>query len=299
MKPNDLKPMDVVVGGLVSSAILVDLNISTWTGRKTAKDETKKVVQEAGAKASDAAHVTKKLFVGNPLFDEITKQSNRMRTYVLNYTLPWMGDLRLLAIANFEKFQDDMGSMKNDFDAAVEKFCKDYDVQVSAAAFKLGSMFDRNEYPPASAIRSKFRVHWDFSPVPTSGDFRVDAENRLRQEMQEVYERAMQERVESSMRSMWERLHECLTHLADRLGKKEDGKNNIFRDSMLENAKELVNLLEVFNITGDQQLEQARRKLLSAIDGVEPDELRKNDNIRADVKSQVDEILQKFSFDGF
>lgn len=299
MKPNDLKPLDVIVGGLVSSAVLVDLNISTWTGRKTAKDETKRVVKDANAKASDAAHVTKKLFVGNPLFQEITTQSNRMRGYVQTYTLPWMGDLRLLPIAKFEQFQQDMGNMQADFDAAVDKFVRDYDVQVAAMSFKLGALFDRNEYPGASEIRTKFRVSWDFSPVPTSGDFRVDAENHLRQEMQEVYERAMQSRIEASMNSMWERLHECLTHLADRLGTKEDGKNNIFRDTMLENAKELVNLLQVFNITNDQRLEQARRKLLAAVDGVEPDELRKNDAIRADVKSQVDEILDKFDFTGF
>lgn len=299
MKPNDMKQLDVVVGGLVASSILVDLNISTWTGRKTAKNETKKVVQDAGAKSSDAAHVTKKLFVDNPLFADITSKSNAMRNYVINCTLPWIGDLRLLSIANFEKFQGDMNSMKDAFDEAVDKFCKDYDVQVSAMAFKLGNMFNRAEYPSAANIRHKFNVRWDFSPLPTSGDFRVDAENRLKQEMQAVYERAMEERVRESMKSVWERLHECLTHLADRLGHKEDGKPNIFRDSLLGNAKELVNLLEVFNITQDQQLEAARRKLLAAIDNVEPEELRKNDDIRKDVKSQVDEILNKFDFGGF
>lgn len=299
MKPNDLKKLDVVVGGLVASSVLVDLNVSTWTGRKTAKNETKKVVQDAGAKASDAANVTKKLFVGNPLFADITTKSNAMRNYVLNRTLPWIGDLRLLSIANFEQFQADMNSMKEEFDEAVDKFCKDYDVQVSAMAFKLGNMFDRSEYPSAANIRHKFNVKWEFSPLPTSGDFRVDAENRLKKEMQEVYERAMEERVRESMKNVWERLHECLTHLADRLGTGKNGKNNIFRDSLLGNARELVNLLEVFNITQDQQLEAARRKLLAAIDNVEPEELRKNDDIRKDVKAQVDDILSKFSFDGF
>jgi hypothetical protein len=279
------------VGGLVASAVLIDLNISMWAGRKTARDVTDKVVAENNAKARDAAHVTKKLFVDNPKFAEIGKAGNRIRNYVNAHTLPWMGDMRLLPIAQFMEFTDAMNDMKGEFEAAVDSFLTDYSTAVRAMAFKLGNLFDRNEYPDAAHVRAKFDVQWRVCPVPTAGDFRVDAENRLKQELAEQYGRALNERIAEAMAAMWGRLHECLTHMKERLDYKDDGKPNVFRDSMLENAHELLSMLRALNVTGDPKMESARRDLAAALAGVEAQELRKNEKVREDVRARVSDIL--------
>jgi hypothetical protein len=132
--------------------------------------------------------------------------------------------------------------------------------------------------------------------LPTSGDFRVDAEQDLRDSLREQYERAMNDRINVSMNTMWGRLKECLEHMVDRLGKDEGGKNKIFRDSMLENAKELVNLLADFNISKDPNMERVRMQLHHLIDNVEPEELREHPAIREDVRRNVEDILSKFKF---
>jgi hypothetical protein len=98
------------------------------------------------------------------------------------------------------------------------------------------------------------------------------------------------------MKEAWGRLHDVLCHMSERLADTEEGKNKEFRDSLMGNALELVDMLKSLNITGDPQLETARRDLSVAIMGVEAKELRKNPDIRKDVKSQVDSILSKFSF---
>lgn len=283
------------IGGLVASAVLVDLNISVWVGRKTDKKNTKKVVEDAGATSNDAAHVTKKLFVGNPKLEEVMRRATAARAYVADRTLPWMGDLKLLPMTQYLTFQDDMEDLKAEFDNAVNDFLKDYDIQVSAMAFKLGALFDRKEYPSAHEIRNKFDMSWSISPLPAAGDFRVEAEAELRKNLQRAYQEQMEKRIQSSMTTMWTRLKETLEHMVDRLGE-TDGKPNIFRDSMLENAKELVNLLRDFNLANDPKMEQARKQLMAIIDGVEPDELRKNKDVRADVRANVSDILSKFNF---
>lgn len=284
-----------VIGGLVASSILVDLNISVWVGRKTDKKNTQKIVDDNNAQARDAAHVTKKLFVGNPKLDAIVRKGNAARTYLADKTMPWMGDLKLLPMSQFLRFQEDMAVLQDAFYAAVEDFLRDYDIQVSAMAFKLGALFDRDEYPAANEIRQKFRMTWEFSPLPAAGDFRVEAEASLRREMEEAYTKVMQQKIEASMRIMWGRLKETLEHMVDRLGE-TDGKPNVFRDTMLENAKELVNLLKDFNLAKDPEMERARIALSSIIDHVEPSELRTNKEIRNDVKKNVADILGKFSF---
>lgn len=293
MSAQEVQPQ---VGGLVSSAVLVDLNISMWAGRKSAKDVTKKVVQENNATASDAAHVTKKLFVDNPKFAAIGKTGSKIRNYVLQHTLPWMGDMRLLPVSQYLEFTEAMDGMAKEFDAAVDDFLQGYAVAVRAMAFKLGNLFDRDEYPSPDVVRSKFRVEWTVAPVPTSGDFRVDAENALRTELAEHYQKAMDKRVADAMGVMWERLHETLTHLKDRLAYGDDGKPNIFRDSMLDNAHELLSMLRSLNITNDAKMEAARADLAAALQGVEAQELRKNEAVREDVRARVSEILDKFSF---
>jgi hypothetical protein len=284
------------VGGLVASSVLVDLNISVWVGRKIDRGNTRKVVADNHARSSSAALVTKKLFVDNPKLEEINRVANKSRTYVSSVSLPWMGDMKLLPMSRFLDFQETMRALSDEFYTAVKDFLKDYDVQVSAMAFKLGTLFERSEYPTDKELATKFSFGWNISPLPTSGDFRVDAEQDLRDSLREQYERAMNDRINVSMNTMWGRLKECLEHMVDRLGKDEGGKNKIFRDSMLENAKELVNLLADFNISKDPNMERVRMQLHHLIDNVEPEELREHPAIREDVRRNVEDILSKFKF---
>jgi hypothetical protein len=70
----------------------------------------------------------------------------------------------------------------------------------------------------------------------------------------------------------------------------------VFRDSLVENAVELVDLLKHFNLTNDPSMEQARVALHDAINYHDADDLRNHPESRAVVKSKVDEILNKFNF---
>lgn len=285
-----------VIGGLTASAVLVDLNISEWVGRKLDKGNTEKVVRDNKAKAKDAARVTKHLFVENPKLSDIIKRAAKSRAYVTNQTLPWMGTLKLLPMTKFLKFQEDMGELQAEFYEAVEAFLKDYDIQVAAMAFKLGDMFDRSEYPSAEDLRHRFRFSWNIMPLPTEGDFRVEAEAMLRAELNSAYREVVQQQLGEAMSVMWSRLKECLEHMLDRLGTNADGKPNIFRNSMLENAQELVNLMRDLQLTRDPEMQRVERELSALIHNVEPDELRKNEAVREDVRKNVAAILDKFAF---
>ena len=74
------------------------------------------------------------------------------------------------------------------------------------------------------------------------------------------------------------------------------GKNLVFRDTLVSNALEMCELLKDMNVTNDQALELARRDLVASLVGVTPKELRDNEAVRTDVKSQVDTILGKFDW---
>jgi hypothetical protein len=118
----------------------------------------------------------------------------------------------------------------------------------------------------------------------------------VRQDLAEQYDKMFNNKMTEAMRDPWERLHKMLARMSETLTDKEDGKRNIFRDSLVNNALELCGLLSVLNVMKDPALEEARRMLEKAINGIDPEDLRKIPSARAELKHSVDDILNKFQW---
>jgi hypothetical protein len=145
----------------------------------------------------------------------------------------------------------------------------------------------------------------NFLPVPTAGDFRVDIGEEAKQELIASCNNAYNDRLDLAMKDAWSRLHEQLLRMSDRLSDLDTPRElkngekvftKVFRDSLVENAVELVDLLKHFNLTNDPSMEQARLGLHDAIMHHDADNLRDNPEARVAVKQKVDEILSKFNF---
>jgi hypothetical protein len=169
----------------------------------------------------------------------------------------------------------------------------------------LGALFDRSEYPDAGELLNKFKFKYSFSPVPEVGDFRIETGEEVKRELQEQYQTMFNEKLNDAMQDIWDRLHETLRHMSTKLADSpnprtlKDGtevRAQIFRDSLINNAVELCGLLSKLNVTDDPKLEQARQDVERVLCGLTPQDVRESDNVRADVKSEVDRILSKFDF---
>jgi hypothetical protein len=281
---------------IASSSMLVELSISCWTARKLDKKVSQEVdeVNEARARSGN---YNKNLLAGTQKLDDIIKFAAVVRSWHVFNTLPWSDKgTRLLPMQNFLTYKQKLNEWEESFNVLVQEFLVDYPLLVDAAAFHLGKLFNRDEYPDVNKIADKFRFYYTFSPVPTANDFRIDINEQAKQELIRQFTADSQERLKDAMGEAWERLHKCLTHMSGRLAKDATGDNVGFKDSMISNALELVEMLSVLNITKDTQMEQARKELASVLVGVDAKDLRKNDDIRTEVKTRVDEILSKFSF---
>ena len=199
-------------------------------------------------------------------------------------------------MSNFIAYKEQLNTLETNYNALVEKFIVAYPNLVSAAAFQLGALFNRDEYPEADAIARKFKFNYNFFPVPQAGDFRVDIGEEARKEIEASCNSLSNSRIESAMKDAWSRLHEHLLRMSERLDYDEVADKKIFRDTLVENAVELVDMLKHFNITRDPSMEQARLALHDAIYGYEASDLRESFIARESVKRKVDEILGKFNF---
>lgn len=282
--------------GIHTSAMLVELNISTWTARKLDKRVSQEIDIDKGTKTR-AGNYNKNLMAGTEMLEAIVRYAANARAWHNKQTLPWSDSgARLLPMANFVEYKGQLGTLETNYNTLVDRFITAYPDLVSAAAFTLGTLFDREDYPVVEKVRGKFDFRYFFSPVPVAGDFRVDTHEAALRELHMQYENEFERRLQGAMKEAWSRLYECLDHMKDRLT--DDGeKPKIFRDSLISNARELIEILPKLNITKDPKLEQARVELAQALAGIDDaKELRDNKTVRQDVRARVDEILNKFDF---
>ena len=285
------------VAGVARSAMLVDLNISVYSGRKQDKSTQAEVTIAKGSGSKKAASVYKNLFAECKELENITKFQARARAEHYRMTLPWNDHgARLLPTISLMDYQKTMGRFRSEFDLLVEAFLDKYDTLVAAAAFQLGTLFDRGEYLTRNQVAQRFRMDSSFTPLPTAGDFRLDVESTVQRELVEQYERKLEEQLTQANRDAWDRLHTALTKLSDRLVVEEDGKKRVFHDTLVTGAVDLCELLTAMNITKDPQLESARRQLEAVLSGVTPKELREEDGTRVLTKQKVDAILDAFDW---
>lgn len=276
-----------------NSAMLVDLNISVWTGRKMDKKVSEEVDASKGTKAR-AGNYHKKLLAGTDKLEKIQKIVSAVRTWNYNNTLPWSdGGSRLLPMKNFFAYKATLNNFEQQYNQAVDEFLQEYPQLVSTSAFTLGNLFDRGEYPDVDSLRGKFGFKYVFCPVPDAGDFRIDVEEQAKAELQQQYKSYYETKLAEAMKDAWTRLHDTLKHLSDRMDYTDENKKK-FWDSTITNATELCSLLTSLNVTNDPKLEEARQKLEKALAGVEPEDIRESEAIRSNVKSKVDEILNMF-----
>lgn len=288
---------------ITNTAVLVDLNISVWTGRKM----DRKVSDEIDATKNTrvrGGNYHKHLLAGTQKLEQLQKLVAGIRLWHYNQTLPWSdGGSRLLPMANFFDYKQKLNTYQAQFDTMVAAFLADYPTLVTAAAFQLGDLFDSAEYPDAEALKYKFKFRFAFMPVPEAGDFRIDAAEDDKKELRTQYEKFYNDKLSEAMQDVWTRLHECVAHMSDKLADAEtpreskDGSKNftkIFRDSLVDNANELCELMTRLNVTGDPKLEKARQMLESAVNGKTAETLRDSDEVRLQTKAKVDEILGMF-----
>ena len=279
-----------------SAALLVEVSISSWSARKLDKKVTEEVNTNKGASRS-ASRTNKNLLADDEKLDAINKYAANFRNWLYNETLPWSNSgLRLIPTAKFFSFKQTLDKYKVEFEQLVADFVAEYPNRIAAQAFKLGTMFDRSEYPDQNDIAHKFAFSYCFSPVPESGHFLVDLGEEMEKELKEEYTKAYEDRVNCAMKDLWTRLKDSLDRIAERLNNTPDGKAKIFRDSMIDNVLDLCGMLRDLNVTNDPNLEKARREVEQLLAGVAPDELRKNEEIRKDVRTEVAAILDKFAW---
>jgi len=281
---------------LSSSAMILRLTISMYSGRKADKTSRDEITSNAGATNKRAASVYKSLFAGDADLEAINQYQAKARRRIAFLTVPWgdNGD-RLVPTASFMSIGRELQDMHDEFDRLVELFVSGYAQKVSNAAFTLGKLFDRAEYPDPMDIRHRFSFRYSFEPVPEAGDFRVDLQNEAIAELKREYDSLSQRRLESAVEDVWNRVIGEVTALRDKLApQSEDAKRRRpIYESTFAGFRELLETLDALNITGDPQLTSAGQDAERALRDIDIESLRESDEVRQTVHNKMQSILDR------
>lgn len=270
-------------------ALLVQLSISQWTARKYDKKATRQVA-DANGTTMDAGRYNKALLPMNSLLDNIHKKTTHIRSKFYDNTLPWgIEGTMMLPTANYLNFMSEFRKELGEWNTLVDTFWQNYDGLVSNAQRVLGSLYDHSDYPSSADIRQKFHMDMAVFPVPST-DFRVSIGSDELSRIQQDVERRVQEAQSKAMTEVWQRLHDRVKHMAEKLA---DPKA-IFRDSMIENAREICALLPRLNFSDDPNLEAMRQQVEASLIK-HPDALRNDPDLRRDTAAEAKKIMDAMS----
>jgi hypothetical protein len=282
----------ISVPSVSSASMLVELSIGCWTGRKLDKRASEAVTYNANA-AKGVANVNKKLLGDCAELDAVTKFVANARNVHYSCTAPWSDTgLRILPTARYFKYHEQITGLQDEFARLVDAFLQSYDWEISQAQVKLGDLFKPDDYPTSDSLRDKFRFNINYIPLPDAGDWRVDMEQDALATLKSHYENFYSNQLQTAMQDVWKRTHTALAHMSEKLDYTDKSTKKIFRDSLVDNVMEVVELLGDFNITGDTQMTAMKERLEDTLRGVTPDALREDAHLRAETKRNVDEIIK-------
>lgn len=274
---------------LSDRALLVQLSISQWTARKYDKKATQEVASSHGVSTA-AGRYNKSLLPMNDMLDRVHKKATFIRDKFYKNTLPWgIEGTMMLPTANYLQFMTDFRKEKGEWEFLVNDFASNYASLKDDAKRLLGSLYNEADYPSVDDIYRKFKMDMAVFPVP-SNDFRVQLGSEELSRIQNDVERRVAEAQAKAMQDVWERLFERVKHMAEKLA---DPKA-IFRDTLVENTRELCELLPRLNFMDDPNLEAMRQQVEASLIK-HPDAFRNDPDVRRDAAAEAKAIMDKMA----
>lgn len=279
------------IHALTERAMVMNLSIGVWQGYRLDREASRKVTEEAGADA-DAARVNKHL-VAKESLKPIVAAQGAVRTHFYENTLPWRdnGD-RLMTRQLYLTFIPEHERLVSEFHDAVDHFLAvDYPAAIAKAEFRMGDLFNRDDYPAASELRRRFYIGLDIDAVTTSNDFRVQIDEEHAAQVRSSMESAAEKRIHTAMQDVWRRMAETVGRFAERLGTPDA----VFRDTTVTSVAELIDMIPGLNVLDDPAIEEIRLLVSKQLTGVDAKAIRNDPELRSELADDAKAIVDKMS----
>lgn len=270
-------------------AVLTTLNVSAWTARKYDRKVSENIEEQY--RATEAGRYNK-LLISKDFLKNIEKITSSARSYQYKVTLPWTdGGYRLLHKRVYFDYMAEMAKYQDQFNSEVRIFLDNYSANIDEARERLADMFNFDDYPTIDNLKTRFNFTVTITPIPSQfdTDLRVGFSDETMEEIEENIKDRLEESTRHAVRNLGERLYKVVEAIVKRLS----NVDAVFRNSLVENVRELCDLFPILNITEDPEMDELFREVKDKLTVFEPEELRANANTRYKVASEAQSILDK------
>lgn len=268
-----------------TNAMLVDVRISSWTARK----QDKRVASAVAKQNNIADHMGSyyKSLVDSPELKEVNRLAGAARDVHYKWTLPWLDSgPRVLPAKAFFEYTQELNGMRAAFERAAADFVAAYPSRKYEVRQLLGASYNEADYPTTDQVAGKFAFNIHFAPLPLGSDFRCDVGEAQTEAIRKEITDKTNQAVESAVASLYTRMASVVQAFTERLGEPD----RVFRDSLVDNAKELVAILPQLNITGNPEIEALSQRIRDCLCKYDPNTLRNNPAARAETCAYAADI---------
>lgn len=286
---------------LKDRALLVSVSITGWSARKLDRKVSKEVAEQHHAHSeTDRVGRYNKVLVAHDKIDEYQKVTGKARNAHYELTCPW-DDVgwRLIGADAYERYDRTMTEYKDKLERIADEIVAAYPEMQAEAERRLGDLFNRQDYPSVDQVRRKFSFWRGVDVISTSDDLRVQFSNLDHDRIAQQIDSMVNDRVQNALDEPWRRIRSVLEHLISRMDAvdeaEENGTKAIVRDSIISNARDLVSILPLLNVTGDPELERVQRDIEQQICNFDPEDFKRSAEVRNEARVNAAQILDKMA----
>src|SRR5208282_3385237 len=231
---------------------------------------------ELNTTANHSRFATNKKLLNSPELKQIAKRDEEVKKLVERFLLPYKVGCSILPCASAPTVRQILNDYKKiERPALVKAFVAAYPEQTTSSQVELKEEFVANEYKPVAEVAAEFSFDFDM--------FSMD----LSDEMKEQAHEKIMEAAASIAEALAVAAHECVSKLADSLSANEDGKPKKIYDKQFVKLQEFLAGFDIKNVTDSKELKAEMDKLKALMRGVDPEKVRENDGLRADLATKM------------
>jgi hypothetical protein len=286
---------DKIDTNILHKAVLYELSLSCLgTERKVDGDKVK--IQAKDKDGVDSTpdkkmlRLTKSLLTC-PELDAIKKLDGKIHSYLGKRALPSVRrkGVYFVPLGEVGKVDARMEEFRIERDVLVEVFCAVYESAKEEAKKSLGDLFAEKDYLPVAEVHDAFAFTTSFQSAGVSEPLK-DAYPELFAREQQKAQKQWAEAAVEIQQVMREGLKGLVDHMVERLKGNGDGKPKVFRDSLVTNFTEYLEMFEPRNVVDDKQLAELVAKCKGVLGGVKADDLRDTPQMRKAVTASLEQV---------
>ena len=287
---SDATPDSAAAPNLMETCVALNLDLGAFRVRRKAR--AAKVEQGAmlsadmmdGHVLTDAdlkwVSATKRI-LDSDCHRKVAARDRELRAYLKVHALPspLKSGMFLLPIGLVEDVSVKIEEFEQERAELVEEFADEYDAVIEAARERLGSLFNAEDYPPVNVARASFTCQWQLLAFSVPGKLK-EVSHAIWKKEQAKAEAHWREVSVEVQRALRESFRDLIGHMADRLTPDGGGERRVFKTASVTKVVEFLELFNKRNVIGDDELATLVDQARDVLDGVDPNDLRTDDELR-------------------